>query len=382
MNRLPVTLAWMLGISLALSAQDAKAPFEERLLDTLSQEFLDELSKPGMAFWKPAFSGDGKTVAWCDDGKLRVNGRRVGEKFARVHGPCLSADGSRVAFVAVEGDRWFAVLDGRRGEEFACVADLTLSPDGRSLAYWAATKERYWVVTGAAKSDEFDTVFRPVFSPDSRRVAFPARLGARWLIVVDGERGPDFEAVIAPVFSPDSKTVAYWAREGRKRFVVVGNRHEEEYESDDNYYRPPVFSRDGKNMAYMRYDGGASLVLNGRKGEKFVQVGDPVYSPDGRHVAHAASKDGGRWSLVLDGMRDPLEFDWVGFPVFSPDGERVAYTASMQTPPGRFVVVGNRRIDTGCDSIFSPLSFSPDGTKVGFGARRGRDLLWIEVEAR
>jgi Tol biopolymer transport system component len=86
----------------------------------------------------------------------------------------------------------------------------------------------------------------------------------------------------------------------------------------------------------------------------------PVFSPDGARVA-AAVKDGGRWTICVDGQRWPEDYAMVWDPVFSPDGRHVAAKVEHQ---GRLaLVIDGRRCTAGLDGLWRP-AFSPDGSKV------------------
>jgi Tol biopolymer transport system component len=63
---------------------------------------------------------------------------------------------------------------------------------------------------------------------------------------------------------------------------------------------------------------------------------------------------------------------------FSPNGKSLAYVvnfAQREDAGGRMVVVNGRKSEE-FDWILTPLIFSPDGSKLAFGALKGRDILW------
>ena len=71
------------------------------------------------------------------------------------------------------------------------------SPDDQRVAYVAKNGKKWVAVVDGTESPEYDEIAADslVFSPDSAHVAYTALAGRKWLIVVDGVEatGADFE---------------------------------------------------------------------------------------------------------------------------------------------------------------------------------------------
>ena len=158
-----------------------------------------------------------------------------GKRYNMVDGFVFSPDGRHVAYRAMAGNKWFAVLDGQeQSPALDWLSDwpIVFSSDSNRIAYSGGRGKRSCVVIDG-KVDEWDDVaMNPVFSPDGKRVAYAARDGAQYFAIVDGKQGKRYDAHRPPgappttdlpsiVFSPDSRYVAYCGHDKRGYFVVV-----------------------------------------------------------------------------------------------------------------------------------------------------------------
>ncbi|MEM1552873.1 MAG: hypothetical protein QXH03_09445, partial [Candidatus Bathyarchaeia archaeon] len=147
-----------------------------------------------------------------------------------------------------------------------------------------------------------------------------------------------------PVFSPDGKTVAYAAKEGGKWLVVVGEKRGRSFDA----------------IMFSEIDWLVSIVR---------EAPTIIFSPDGKKVAYVGF-DGNR-AFVVAGDTISSAFDSVGGLCV---GGGFGYTQkgqSMLLPPTFVVTVGETVRCKG-----SPFVFSPDGSKIAFGARTGTELWW------
>ena len=200
------------------------------------------------------FSPDGKQLAYIirSNGGERIvlNGQPVeqyekvrppvfgpkGKRFAVIDGDAqpeydnlyalhFSPNGARVAYVAKQGDRWWAVIDGKPG--LVCdgimATESFFSPDGKRYAYVPQHGKKRTVVIDGVESTRYDDILSntPIFSPDGKRVAYAAFVGEKVMMVVDRRRSRHHDGISEAVFSPDGKYLAYVARREKHRFVVV-----------------------------------------------------------------------------------------------------------------------------------------------------------------
>jgi len=283
-------------------------------------------------------------------GKKRYNIFDIPDNY-----PVFSTDGNHVAFRYREGDRWFAMFDGRQG-----------------IAY--------------------DYVKSPTFSPDGSRTAYFASQGLRFFVVLDGYPGPEYEAPLKKevvtifqfsdlVFSPDSQRIAY----------KVGSL--------------PILAADGRIVSRYR------LVADDKIGRPYNKIDHVVFSSDSRRLAYRGIKvdsqdlDTDIVHVIVDGQESPAyripsksvlslitrmgSFNYyerrfephpnLSIPVFSPDGKRVAYSAMRKPKPGetrnskietyfKYALVVDGQVSDWYDNIYLNFAFSPNSQRFGFAA--------------
>ena len=373
------------------------------VVDGEKQEEFDEVSRP-------AFSPDSKRLAYA----AYRSRTTPSVETARRDTPAGAAEPSRTPGEEEARSRtppmerrrsgWVVLVSGQKPQEVDYpVRDIIFSPDGKRLAYIAMEDEKEFVVVDGQKQEEFDKVSRPVFSPDSKRVVYlgsvtqqsgtpaveagPARpeeaveagprpaestrpnpehnvvvIHTKPFIVVDGQKHGEFEAARPPWLTPDGKAILFVTgrgQVGRAREIWLNVIRQEEGAQGTPPRNPqisfeerllatvpaefevrslPALSPDGKHLAYAAgKDGKEFVVVDGQKQEEFDKVSRPFFSPDGKRLAYTARNDKEGVFVVVDGQR-AAEFYYVGFPVFSPDSKVVAY-AARQSKKRSFLIV-------------------------------------------
>jgi hypothetical protein len=128
----------------------------------------------------------------------------------------VSADGGRVAFVAMKSGHEFAVVDGREQQPFEKVSRPVFSSSGKRVGYRAASGGQSVVVIDGKVSEPFAevSVDSPQFVPHLDLPVHAARSGATWRVWVDGKPGFECETLLGRLTLPDDGTgrVAYAAR--------------------------------------------------------------------------------------------------------------------------------------------------------------------------
>jgi len=125
-----------------LKKQAARAAIHEsRMLSTVSQAYLAALKDQAKQSVHPSteFSKNGAGVAYIEhvDGKSRVvyNGS-PGKFYLMVGDLALSRDGSRLAYVALQNEKFKKiVVDGLDGPLFTEIGMPVFSPDGKHHLY-------------------------------------------------------------------------------------------------------------------------------------------------------------------------------------------------------------------------------------------------------
>ena len=86
-------------------------------------------------------------------------------------------------------------------------ASLKISPDSKRVAYVAMEKEKQFVVVDGEEGKQYDGIVEGffIFGPDSKRVAYGAREIGKRFVVVDGEEGKQYDGIVKDtlIFSPD-----------------------------------------------------------------------------------------------------------------------------------------------------------------------------------
>lgn len=256
-------------------------------------------------------------ATWIDGRNLLiVNGAR-GEPYDNISWP-IALTNETIAYAARLGDRQYCVIDGKQGPAYLSVG--LPAARGREVAYAASDGEGWFVVRGGVEGPRFDWI------GDVRlgmRLAYVAERRGMFLIVVDGEPGPAWDRVTAPAVAEDG-SVAYGGLRGGEWFLVHDDRE-------------------------TRADGVIAQVFAGH----------------------------GRAGCVLEGPSiRGRRYDWIGWPAFTPGGRLVFFASRGST---KLLVVEDREIALGAWTVWDPV-ISPDGRRIGFGARNGRELTWMEMD--
>jgi Tol biopolymer transport system component len=321
---------------------------EEKLLATVPDSFEVEWGRN-----KPVFSPDGTKVAYVasqGDNQRRdiartyfvVLGNNKNQDFNQIHGnPVFSPDGSKLAYSVNQNGKGFIVVRDSagietKGPEFDSAGlwepIVCFSRDGTKMVYTAMQGGRWFVVNGDRREvpSGFGTIGWATCSPDGNRIAYSADTGTdQMCVVVDGKPGQIFHDVNYPIFSPDGSKVAYEAR--RITVGEIGSRSAISFLVIGDKKGPEfgrvdqyVFSPDGSKVAYVASTGqGVSVMIAGEHGEEFADVRDPSFSHDGGKIAFAAEVIRGKWAVVVGDKRGP-QFDAVFQPTFLPMAARSA----------------------------------------------------------
>jgi hypothetical protein len=367
------------------------------------------------------FSKNGSKFAYIigQDGKeaLVINQQELPFHDA-VSLPEFSPDAKHTAYVAYDGGKFFAVIDGNIGPAFDYINTLS---------------------SGEEPEGNFTNTYF-VFSEDSDHVAYSASAGNSELIVLDGAEQAKHDRVYNPTFFGND-TLAYYASDNSNSadisdVLIVGNTVKEKATYFDQVHPNPLFEINGQlgtisdqvfyvgSQPVMR-----SVVTAGDVRWKNVfdqnSLNSAAYtmfvSPDQKHLVVFGSVSDTP-SLVIDDKKVALKnvSTQVGNLVFSPDSGKMAFIyggndlvvvdlntyTTTETPvselSGRdsypvavgnngevislgiqntndkssnFISVGNNQGQS-YDQIWTPV-FSPDGQSIGYGARSGHDLWWV-----
>jgi hypothetical protein len=179
------------------------------------------LSRDGRHFAAQIAQADGKYAVVHDD-------KRYGPYKSIWAKPELSADGTRVAFVAtLDDDLAHVVVDGKPGPASSNrwgARNVQFTTDGRTVAYLLQTGDnKYAIHAGDRIVGDGQNISRFWLSPDGAKIVWSVKTAGGYQIVVDGnESEPVFgdQDQDSAGFSPNGKTFHYLATRDRKSYTV------------------------------------------------------------------------------------------------------------------------------------------------------------------
>ncbi len=337
-----------------------------------------------------------------------INGR----VFDSVCVPVFSHDGSHIAYAALEGSKWFIMVDEK---EFVVlnadtsVTALLFAPNGKVPIYVINSHQQYFTVFNNKKSEPYDFIDGNTFSfsADSQKFAYISNKGNKSTIVFDGKENYLFDRVGFPVISADGKHIIYSAFDKGKSLVVLDTIKSQLYESTastmfgDASGRHCAYVADSNNNQFVVVNGikagtyglvhtlcynlnssrlvygidaspGNSgfnqfAIVDGKKEGPFETVveGSFVFSPDGKHLAYEVEKHD-EFMLVVDGKEGKHYSDIMqSSTIFSPNNLQVAYVAENDS---KRMAILNEIKGPAYDDILS-LAFSPDSKLLAYSAR-------------
>ena len=349
---------------------------------------------------------------------LKLSAELIGADGVVPEGLAVSPTGLHFAYIAHQGSRSVAVIDGKTGPAFDSLDHITqlstqmfvFSPDGKRCGYLAHTSDGLKVVVGEEQCPCLQ-IQDFMFSPDGSHYAFAmiAVDHEPWLEAFDGKPQTIVTGPKDACFSPDGKHFAYWGelKEPNKeannsalvmdgkagpRFAVIreftfsSNSAHYAYIGDENLdvSKPPVPIKtshlivDGVERAnlptmsrlILSPDGAHVAVFGGTQGLRTAWLDGKtwdftndstnplpaVMSPDGSKLAYLQNKNGGREAVSVNGKKG-LDYDNVDDLHFSSDGH-LYYQASMINNGGHFVIRDEEE--------FGPYMPAPNNPGMGF----------------
>ena len=271
----------------------------------------------------------------------------------------VSIDGTKIAFVQTDGQhQWVVVNDERVMPEKAQSAYIygftaggpaycfreSGAPDSFHLVYEGKVSKGYGGI--GIHDNKVSVLFSPdrkhfmamVSSPPPEKEApqfmigfgsppkeedAPAKPRPSWNgghVLVDGKEYPHIDEYHSCLFSADSKHWGYIGRSGDEYFWVIDGVRQKSFA--DMVEEPARFSENGAGVAYLALaqPKGVIPVVNGEEVGVYDRVYDYALSPDGKHYALSAAKEGKTY-VVIDGKEEEQDGDTVFQPVFRYTGD-------------------------------------------------------------
>ncbi len=362
-----------------------------------------------------AMSRDGSVVAYpaLRHGRWTVvrNGR-TSAWWDGVGDLALSDDGGHIAYAAQRGGRWQVVADGTEGPAHASIVARSLRYAGPSVVYQARDSRGTAVfVDGAAGG--WSAAIRGLRVGDSREaVAYVARDGGSERVVANGVAGPTLERVTQLVIAGTGGQCLYAGDDARG--AVLYRDHSEVARAQEGFASLRItsdgvhtawlalgsdgvevwrdgqrvhlvadvedetltLSDDGAHLRYVAVEGRGRRVFDGAVGgPRYETVSEYVVGEGGR-VGYVG-RNGGRYTLHIDGRRVRRSDAWIGGVALASRGVRYAYFARR----GEITVLADDRgrVRTMDLALEDTLTFDPSGERwgcvVGVASSRRFELL-------
>ena len=374
---------------------------------------------------KPAFSPDGRQIAYAWDGGGETRERSIyvrlvggGNPLRLTSGgdddnPVWSPDATRIAFLRYSAAGAQVVTVPALGGALRVVAPVA---DGRlterKLLAWSTNPDEL-VIADNARADGFQLHLcrlsissgqeqdltdppdgaddmEPVLSHDRKKVAFLRRQGSAYDVYVMSEDGRARKLasavdVLGLAWSADSRSLFFSTKESaphRVHFVPEGGGEAAAAPFQfSEAVRDLTISPDGQRMAFVEEQKDTNIWAKSEKDATFHRLiastradEDPSISPDGSKIAFTSNRTGKYeiWVCDRDGSNPhPVtsQKTFAGSTAWSPDGRTLAYDAAVGGPTEIWLVAAEggqpRRLLNPPQPGFIP-SWSPDGAWVYF----------------
>lgn len=331
---------------------------------------------------------DSKEGKWC----MVVDGKEEG-RYDTVLTPLFSPDGQHRVYQAKIGAKWYMVVDGKlNGGTVASYTTPEFSADSTSIVYVeaaASNSQMKLIVSNMAFGRESvkmsigDLLF--VTNRWRSRIAAAQVVDGKFRIILFNFTAPDvvhegplYNVIERLTLSSDGLSVCYCALQGRKRLMVLDDK--EEVLPEGHLPELPVIRPDHKGvgailLAKNRYFLHQAFLGTQQEKKDYDEAANLSYGAEGNYAY--AARNGKDWFVVVNGSQGPT-FDRVVDPLFSPDGKHVAYRARKDGK--RFVVVADLsgktvRVHPPYEQVLE-TRFTADGKHVAYGVKDGQKLIW------
>lgn len=290
----------------------------------------------------------------------------------------ISPNGLRYAYVAAAGNKFQAILDGKKHRFYESISNLCFAPDSNHFAYIAKAENRYFLVYDGVEGKGYEEIIDGSFSfgPDGKRYVFVGKLGEKYLVVTEAGEGKAYDEIGAGflTFSPDGQSLAYPARIGAEWFLVVNGQESQAYLQ----VRDLTFSGDSNRLAaVVRTENAYSVLVDDEEGPAFAMIKPEslTFSPDSQHLGYIV-QDQGEELIVIDHQIGQAYDRIVSRKIaFSPDGDKTAY--AVQLKENQFVVYDGVEGKPYQKIMEEPPAFSPNGRSMAYTAYNGNG--WVVV---
>lgn len=311
--------------------------------------------------------------------EILVTARGESHAYDRISKVLYNPQGTRYAFVANEGGRDLAILDGAAGRVYDQIdpRDLRFSPDGQHFAFRATRGAQQFIELDGREMGPSQQVLGLAFSSDQNLLyASMAREAGLWVVTCGGHQSAAYEHVNGSkgiTFSPDGTTWTYQATLNGQRFNFVEGAQSGSYAGPD-LRTPAQFSSGGERIMFpgISADGRGieARIVDLRHPETQTGIeGDRVFfSPDLLHRAAAKRTAPGEYTVTVDAAQRRMKSVSPPIVYFSASGARYMIHANAA---GSGEKTANLIIDGTAAPVehrVESMAFSPDGRSWAYSA--------------
>ncbi len=328
--------------------------------------------------WRAVSPGLGTSVEVSPRGKracVAVDRRRDGcFDGVSIHAIAFSSTGGHTAYPVRAGDRWSIVRDGVRGREWSGVGAPVLNADGSRLAYPALDGVAWHLVVDERAGPPVDAVMEGsiVFDPTGRRLAYAARLGDSVHVLLDDTVSRGWDGVAGLAFSGDGSHVAYIARVAPRMMLVLDGKEEQSHSRIGEF----ALSPDGSRWAYSMNDGrNWYSVENGVRVGPFASIRALAYSA--RTLSFVGRRDSVE-ALFINGAQRGGWYEAVERPVFDTTGGTWGFIATDRDSSN--VYLGDSLVAR--EARAADLAIGANGRRYAYVASRGGAQTIVDDRGR
>ncbi len=260
---------------------------------------------------------------------------------------------------------------------------IKLSDDLRHVAWVEGEKKgKKRVVVNGVPGKWYDDVkgYSMLFTPHGETFCFEAGLGDKEVPVCNGADGPIFSEIDFLKMSEDGAHVLVGGKAGDVYRVYLDGKQVRETPVP---VREGAVARSGKAAWVERgrdEQTGAEFAMvvtaDGAVGRKYPAIhGNLQFTQNRAELYYIAEKEGGDRFLVRDGEElTPTMGSGYKFTV-TPDGAYYAFVAHVDDKVRSMVV--NGQIGPDFEDIWDPATFSPDGSRHAYEAKKGGEAFLV-----
>jgi len=264
---------------------------------------------------------------------------------------------------------------------------LKASEDLRHVAWVEGEKKgQKRVVVNGVPGKWYDDVknYDMGFTPGGEAFCFRAEIGEKEVLVFNGADGPVFDDIDFVDMTADGAHVLVGGKAGAENIVYLDGK---EVRRTANNVREGALSWNGKAAWIERgrdAQTGAEFAMvvtaEGAEGQKYPAIhGNLHFTKNRAELYYIAEKEGGKRFLVRDGeeLKPTMGYGYK-FTV-TEDGAYYSYV-SLSDDNVRSMVV-NGQIGPDFDDIWDPATFSPDGSRHIYSAKKG-EAAYLVVDGQ